>query len=105
MSKKSFVIIILLKIRVRDLKLKKKVQWRHKSPFYKNPKSAIRNPKSSRIFAALTIVSMTIEQNRNEDWMKLLLSEIAQHYEKIKLGGGKKSIAKQREKNKLTARE
>lgn len=43
--------------------------------------------------------------NRNEDWMKLKLSEVEQHFEKIKLGGGKKSIEKQRERNKLTARE
>ena len=43
--------------------------------------------------------------NRNEDWMKLLLSDVRQKQEKIKLGGGKKSIEKQKEKNKLTPRE
>lgn len=43
--------------------------------------------------------------NRNEDWMKLLWSDARQKLEKIKLGGGKKSIDKQHEKNKLTARE
>lgn len=43
--------------------------------------------------------------NRNEDWMKLMISQVEQHFEKIKLGGGKKSIDKQRERNKLTARE
>jgi 3-methylcrotonyl-CoA carboxylase beta subunit len=48
---------------------------------------------------------MNIEQTRNEDWMKLLLSERNQRFEKIKSGGGKKSIDKQHEKNKLTARE
>jgi acetyl-CoA carboxylase carboxyltransferase component len=48
---------------------------------------------------------MNITFNRNEDWMKLQLSELKQHLEKIKLGGGKKAIDKQREKNKLTARE
>jgi len=48
---------------------------------------------------------MNIELNRNEDWMKLKLSEVKQHLNKIKLGGGKKSIDKQHEKNKLTARE
>jgi acetyl-CoA carboxylase carboxyltransferase component len=48
---------------------------------------------------------MNLEFNRNEDWMKLLLSETKQHVDKIKLGGGKKSIEKQKEKNKLTARE
>ena len=46
-----------------------------------------------------------IEFNRNEDWMKLLLSNKKQKFEEIKLGGGKKSIAKQIERNKLTARE
>ena len=37
--------------------------------------------------------------------MKLLLSDAKNRFEKIKLGGGKKSIEKQKEKNKLTARE
>ncbi len=46
-----------------------------------------------------------LEFNRNEDWMKLLLSDKKQRFEVIKLGGGKKSIAKQLERNKLTARE
>lgn len=46
-----------------------------------------------------------LEFNRNEDWMKLLWSDAKQKLEKIKLGGGKKSIEKQHEKNKLTARE
>ncbi len=48
---------------------------------------------------------MNIETNRNEDWMKGKVSETRQHTDKIKLGGGKKAIEKQREKNKLTARE
>jgi len=48
---------------------------------------------------------MNITFNRNEDWMKLQLSEMKQRLEKIKSGGGKKAIDKQREKNKLTARE
>lgn len=48
---------------------------------------------------------MNLETNRNEDWMKLMLSEVNQQMEKIKLGGGKKSMEKQRERNKLTARE
>ncbi len=43
--------------------------------------------------------------NRNEDWMKMAVSQTKQHFEKIKLGGGKKAIEKQRERNKLTARE
>ena len=48
---------------------------------------------------------MNIEFNRNEDWMKMAVSQTRQHFEKIKLGGGKKAIEKQREKNKLTPRE
>ena len=48
---------------------------------------------------------MNLEQNRNEDWMKLKVSETKQHINKIKLGGGKKAIDKQHEKNKLTPRE
>jgi acetyl-CoA carboxylase carboxyltransferase component len=48
---------------------------------------------------------MNIEFNKNEDEMKLALSQVRQHMEKIKLGGGKKAIEKQREKNKLTPRE
>ncbi len=48
---------------------------------------------------------MNIEKNRNEDWMKLMLSEVKRQMEIVKLGGGKKSIEKQKERNKLTARE
>ncbi len=43
--------------------------------------------------------------NKQEDWMKAAVLEMQQRFEIIKLGGGKKSIDKQREKNKLTARE
>src|SRR5688572_31872680 len=48
---------------------------------------------------------MDIEFNKNEDFYRLSLSEMRQMKEKVKEGGGKKSIAKQHEKNKLTARE
>lgn len=48
---------------------------------------------------------MNLTKNRNEDWMKMAVSQTLQHFEKIKLGGGKKSIEKQKERNKLTARE
>lgn len=48
---------------------------------------------------------MNLEANRNEDWIKLKVSEVKQHFSKIKLGGGKKAIDKQHEKNKLTPRE
>jgi 3-methylcrotonyl-CoA carboxylase beta subunit len=48
---------------------------------------------------------MNIEFNRNEDIMKQSLSDVQQQLTRIYEGGGKKAIAKQREKNKLTARE
>ncbi|MDB5193699.1 MAG: Methylcrotonoyl-CoA carboxylase [Segetibacter sp.] len=48
---------------------------------------------------------MNLEFNKNEDNMKLAVSHMRQLYEKIKLGGGKKAIEKQKEKNKLTARQ
>ncbi len=48
---------------------------------------------------------MNIEHNKNEDAMKLLLSQMQQKLSVVKQGGGKKSIEKQRERNKLTARE
>src|SRR5688572_21776279 len=48
---------------------------------------------------------MNIEFNRSEDAMKLLISDFRQRLQKIYEGGGKKSIEKQREKNKWTARE
>ncbi len=48
---------------------------------------------------------MNIEFNRNEDVLKLALSQLRQRLAKIYEGGGKKAIEKQHEKNKLTARE
>lgn len=48
---------------------------------------------------------MNIDFNRNEDVMKLALSHLKKLAAKIEEGGGKKAIAKQKEKNKLTARE
>jgi acetyl-CoA carboxylase carboxyltransferase component len=48
---------------------------------------------------------MNLEFNKNEDAMKLALAQINKHFEKIAQGGGKKALEKQREKNKLTARE
>ena len=48
---------------------------------------------------------MNITANKNEDAMKLAWSEVQQKLNQIKLGGGKKSIDKQHERNKLTARE
>jgi len=48
---------------------------------------------------------MNIEFNKNEDAMKLAWSQVRQRLEKIYEGGGKKSAARQKERNKLTARE
>ncbi|MBK8496770.1 MAG: acyl-CoA carboxylase subunit beta [Chitinophagaceae bacterium] len=48
---------------------------------------------------------MDVEFNKNEDSMKMAWSQVKQQLEKIYEGGGKKSAAKQKERNKLTARE
>ena len=48
---------------------------------------------------------MNLEFNKNEDVMKQSLSTMRQRLEKIYEGGGKKSADKQKEKNKLTARQ
>ena len=43
--------------------------------------------------------------NNNEDWMKMLVGQTKSHLEKIYEGGGKKAFEKQKERNKLTARD
>ena len=48
---------------------------------------------------------MDIQLNKNEDTLKLSLAEMRRRLAIIAEGGGKKSIAKQKERNKLTARE
>jgi len=48
---------------------------------------------------------MNVDHNKNEDSLKLAWSQVRQRLEVIYEGGGKKSIEKQRERNKLTARE
>ena len=48
---------------------------------------------------------MNIEFNKNEDVMKMSLSERQKRLDKIYEGGGKKAIAKQKERKKLVARE
>lgn len=47
----------------------------------------------------------TLEYNRNEDAMKLLMSSLNRHLHKIYQGGGTKNIAKLHAQGKLTARE
>lgn len=51
------------------------------------------------------MTKMELEQNKNEDNMKLLLSKMEHRLEKIMLGGGQKKIDKLHEKGKMTARE
>ncbi len=46
-----------------------------------------------------------LEQNKNEDELKLLLSQVNRRLEKIHLGGGEKKIAKLHKRGKMTARE
>jgi 3-methylcrotonyl-CoA carboxylase beta subunit len=48
---------------------------------------------------------MNLELNKNEDKMKLMISEMNQKLNKIKIGGGKEKIEKQHKQGKLTARE
>ncbi len=51
------------------------------------------------------MAKIDLEKSKNEDSMKLLLSQMNHRLEKIKLGGGTKRIEKQHSKGKLTARE
>ena len=48
---------------------------------------------------------MDVQFNKNEDAMKLAWSGVRRYLDQIAEGGGKKAIEKQRERNKLTARE
>jgi acetyl-CoA carboxylase carboxyltransferase component len=48
---------------------------------------------------------MNLSYNKNEDELKLLLSELRARQAKVELGGGAKKLQKQRDQGKLTARE
>ena len=48
---------------------------------------------------------MDLNFNKNEDYNKLLASDLRKRFVKVKLGGGQKSIDKHHEKGKMTARE
>ena len=48
---------------------------------------------------------MDINFNKNEDYNKLLASDLKNRLVKVKLGGGKSRIEKHKAKGKLTARE
>lgn len=70
----------------------------------------IRNfKKTTVIFTSLSLSNndllMNIEFNKNEDQLRLSLSEMRRKLEKIYEGGGKKAIEKQHSQNKLTPRE
>ena len=46
-----------------------------------------------------------LDFNKNDDKIRLLISDMKRKYSIISLGGGKQKIAKQHQKGKLTARE
>jgi acetyl-CoA carboxylase carboxyltransferase component len=48
---------------------------------------------------------MNLDFNKNEDVMRLSVSQLRQRLKQVAEGGGKKAIEKQRERKKLTARE
>jgi len=48
---------------------------------------------------------MNLEFNKNEDAMRLIISQMRQRHAQISLGGGKKAIEKANEKGKLSPRE
>ena len=48
---------------------------------------------------------MNLENEKNTDAMKLLVSDLRTNLDQIELGGGKKRLEKHREKGKMTARE
>lgn len=50
-------------------------------------------------------MAQDLEFNKNEDALKLMVSDIKQKLDKISLGGGEKRIAKHKDKGKMTARE
>ncbi len=53
----------------------------------------------------MTVKKDTLEFNKNDDAMRLLISDMNKRLEKIYLGGGKKRIEKHNAKGKLTARQ
>ena len=48
---------------------------------------------------------MDLNFNKNEDYNKLLISDLRKRFVKVKLGGGQKRIDKHHDKGKMTARE
>ena len=48
---------------------------------------------------------MDLNFNKNEDYNKLLLSDLRKRFVKVKLGGGQQRIDKHHKNGKMTARE
>lgn len=48
---------------------------------------------------------INIEESKNDDSIRLLISDLKRRYDQVSLGGGKSKIEKQHAKGKLTARE
>src|SRR5690606_6633835 len=48
---------------------------------------------------------MNLEFNKNEDGMRMLVSQMKQRHAQVSLGGGKKAIEKAKDKGKMTPRE
>ena len=53
----------------------------------------------------INFVFMNIKFNKNEDFNKLLISDLHKRFAKVKLGGGKERIKKHVAKGKMTARQ
>src|SRR5690554_2506491 len=62
-------------------------------------------PCSSFVNSSQINISMDINFNKNEDYNKLLVSELKKRFAQVRLGGGKKNIEKHHAKGKMTARE
>jgi 3-methylcrotonyl-CoA carboxylase beta subunit len=62
-------------------------------------------PKNNAIFVITKIRSMDLNFNKNEDYNKLLITDLNKRLAQIKLGGGKPKIEKEHAKGKMTARE
>jgi 3-methylcrotonyl-CoA carboxylase beta subunit len=62
-------------------------------------------PKNNAIFVITKIRTMDLNFNKNEDYNKLLISDLNKRLAQIKLGGGKPKIEKEHAKGKMTARE
>ena len=58
------------------------------------------------IFARkVSTLNMNLEFNKNEDGMRMLVSQMKQRHAQVSLGGGKKATEKAKEKGKLSPRE